>query len=74
MVSATHDKGSSKASPLGHKDALDLPPVDRASGENTVTIADPLPSLLPSATDVAFEGPSQQEFDAENTGGSPHFA
>lgn len=70
---ATGDEGNPKASPREH-DALDLPPVDRASQANTMAIVNLLPQLppLPSATDMVIEGPSQQEFDAENTGDPPH--
>ena len=61
------DEGSPKASSRKDKDALALPPVDRASQATTQAIVDVLPQLLPlpSVTDIAAASPSQQEFDAE---------
>jgi hypothetical protein len=71
LVAAVGDEGSTKASSREdrYKDALDLPPVDRASGANTMAIVDVLPQLppLPSVTDIAITSLSPQEFDAEHT-------
>ena len=66
LVAATSDEGGPKACSHEDKDALDLPPVDRASQATTQAIVDVLPQLmpLPSVTDIATTSPSQQEFDA----------
>ncbi|KAN0140442.1 hypothetical protein V8E53_001651 [Lactarius tabidus] len=75
LVAAAGDEGSTKASSREdhHKDALDIPPIDRASGASTMAIVDVLPQLppLPSVTDKAIASLSPQEFDAENTRDSP---
>ena len=67
LVAATSGEGSPKASSREDKDALDLPPVDRASQATAMAIVDVLPQLLPlpSVTDIATVSPSQEEFDAE---------
>ena len=66
LVAATSDQSSPKTSSREDKDALDLPPVDRASQATAMAIVDVLPQLLPlpSVTDIATTSPSQQEFDA----------
>ena len=72
LVPTISDEGRPKTSSREDKDALDLPPVDRASEANTMAtdVFPQLPPLLP-ANDVVVEGSSQQEFDAEQTGDSP---
>ena len=67
-VAATSDEGSPKPSPREDKDALDLPPVDRASQAATQAIYDALPRLLPlsSVTGIATASLSQQVFDVEH--------
>ena len=68
-VAAASDEGSPKTSPREDKDALDLPPVDRASHQAaTQAIYDALPQLLPlsSVTGIATASLSQQVFDVEH--------
>ena len=43
LIAATSDEGSPKVSSREDKDALDLPPVDRASQATAMAIVDVLP-------------------------------